>query len=168
MSSSSYELAQLNIGIVKGPMDSPVMAEFAANLDRVNALADRSPGFVWRLQTDEGNATAIRPFPDESLLVNMSVWRDLESLSEFVYRSAHAEILRRRREWFERMSEAYLVLWWAPAGHRPTIEEAIAKLERLRAEGPTPEAFTFRRAFPAPDAVPALQSWSVDGECPAT
>jgi hypothetical protein len=168
MSSSSYELAQLNIGIVKGPMDSPVMAQFAANLDRINALADHSPGFIWRLQTEEGNATAIRPFPDESLLVNMSVWRDLESLSEFVYRSAHAEILRRRREWFERMSEAYLVLWWVPAGHRPTIEEAIAKLERLRAEGPTPEAFTFRRAFPAPDAAPALQSFSVDGECPAT
>jgi Domain of unknown function (DUF3291) len=166
--SSSYELAQLNIGIVKGPMNSPVMAEFAANLDRINALADHSPGFVWRLQTEEGNATAIRPFPDENLLVNMSVWRDFQSLSEFVYRSAHAEILQRRREWFERMAEAYLVLWWVPAGHRPTMEEAIAKLERLRAEGPTPEAFTFRRAFPAPDAGPAPQSWSVDGECPAT
>jgi Domain of unknown function (DUF3291) len=166
--SSSYELAQLNIGIVKGPMDSPVMAEFAANLDRINALADRSPGFVWRLQTEEGNATAIRPFPDETLLVNMSVWRDLESLSEFVYRSAHAEIMRRRREWFERMSEAYLVLWWVPAGHRPTIDEAIAKLEQLRTEGPTPEAFTFRRAFPAPDDARAPQSWSVGGECPAT
>jgi Domain of unknown function (DUF3291) len=165
--SSSYELAQLNIGIVKGPMDAPVMAEFVANLDRINELADRTPGFVWRLQTEEGNATAIRPFPDENLLINMSVWRDLESLSEFVYRSAHAEILRRRREWFERMAEAYLVLWWVPAGHRPSIEEAIAKLERLRADGPTPEAFTFRRAFPAPDAGPAQQSWSVGGECPA-
>jgi hypothetical protein len=148
--SSSYELAQLNIGIVKGPMDAPVMAEFVANLDRINELADRTPGF-----------------PDENLLINMSVWRDLESLSEFVYRSAHAEILRRRREWFERMAEAYLVLWWVPAGHRPGIEEAIAKLERLRADGPTPEAFTFRRAFPAPDAGPAQQPWSVGGECPA-
>jgi hypothetical protein len=165
--SSSYELAQLNIGIVRGPMDSPVMAEFAANLDRINALADRSPGFVWRLQTEEGNATAIRPFPDENLLVNMSVWHDLESLSAFVYRSAHAEILRRRGEWFERMSAGYLVLWWVPAGHRPTIEEAIAKLERLRTQGPTAEAFTFRRAFPAPDSASAQQSWSVGGECPA-
>jgi hypothetical protein len=164
----SYELAQLNIGIVRGPIDSPVMAEFVANLDRVNAIADRSPGFVWRLQTEEGDATAIRPFPDENLLVNMSVWRDLQSLSEFVYRSAHAEILRRRREWFERMSEAYLVLWWVPAGHRPTIEEAIARLERLRAEGPTPEAFTFRRAFPAPDADRAQETWSGGGECPAS
>jgi hypothetical protein len=166
--SSSYELAQLNIGIAKGPMDSTVMAEFVANLDRINALADGAAGFVWRLQTEEGDATALRPFPDENLLVNMSVWRDLESLSKFVYRSAHAEILGRRREWFERMSDAYLVLWWVPAGHRPTMDEAIAKLERLRAEGPTSEAFTFRRAFPAPDAAPEQQSWSVDGECPAT
>lgn len=165
---SSYELAQLNVGIIKGPMDSPVMAEFAANLDRINALADRSPGFIWRLQTEEGNATAIRPFPDENLLMNMSVWRDLQSLSEYVYRSAHAEIMRRRREWFERMSEAYLVLWWVPAGHRPGIEEAIARLEGLRAHGPTPEAFTFRRAFPAPDAAPGQQSWTVGEECPAT
>jgi len=165
--SSSYEIAQMNVGIIKGPMDSPIMAEFAANLDRINALADRSPGFVWRLQTEEGNATAIRPFADENLLVNMSVWRDLESLSEYVYRSAHAEILRRRREWFERMSEAYLVLWWVPAGHRPSIEEGVAKLEWLRAHGPTPEAFTFRRAFPPPDAASPHQSWSVGGECPA-
>ena len=119
-------------------MDSPVMAEFAANLDRINALADRSPGFIWRLQTEEGNATAIRPFADENLLMNMSVWRDLQSLSEYVYRSAHAKIMRRRREWFERMSEGYLVLWWVPVGHRPGIEEAIARLERLRAHGPTP------------------------------
>jgi Domain of unknown function (DUF3291) len=165
--SSSYELAQLNIGIVKGPMDSPVMAEFVANLDRINALADGSPGFVWRLQTEEGNATAIRPFPDENLLVNMSVWRDLESLGAFVYRSAHAEVLRRRREWFERMSAAYLVLWWVPAGHRPTIEEAVARLERLRTQGPTAEAFTFRRTFPAPDAASAQQPWSAGDECPA-
>ena len=166
--SSSYELAQLNVGIIKGPMDSPVMAEFAANLDRINALAGRSPGFIWRLQTEEGNATAIRLFADENLLMNMSVWRDLQSLSEYVYRSAHAEIMRRRREWFERMSEAYLVLWWVPAGHRPGIEEATARLEQLRAHGPTPEAFTFRRVFPAPDAALGQQSWSVGEECPAT
>jgi hypothetical protein len=164
---SSYEIAQLNVGVIRGPMDSPVMAEFAANLDRINALADRSPGFVWRLQTEDGNATALRPFEDENLLLNMSVWRDLESLSEYVYRSAHAEILRRRREWFERMSKAYLVLWWVPVGHRPSIEEGVAKLEWLREHGPTPEAFTFRKAFPSPDAATA-QPWSVGGECPAT
>ena len=95
---STYELAQLNIGIIGGAMDSPLMAEFAASLDRINALAESSPGFVWRLQTPEGNATAIRPFENENMLNNMSVWQDADSLRKFVYRSAHADILRRRRE----------------------------------------------------------------------
>ena len=122
---SAYELAQLNIGIIKGPMDSPLMAEFAANLARINALAESSPGFVWRLQTDAGDATAIRPFEDESMLVNMSVWRDIESLRQYVYHSAHVSVMRRRREWFERMSEPFVVLWWVPRGHRPGIAEAI-------------------------------------------
>src|SRR5437762_13128522 len=109
---SAFELAQLNVGIIKGPMDSPVMADFAAHLDRINALAERTPGFVWRLQTEEGNATAIRPYEDERVAVNMSVWRDVESLSKYVYSSAHVEIMRRRREWFEKMDQAFLVLWW--------------------------------------------------------
>jgi len=165
---SAYELAQLNIGIIRGPMDSPIMAEFAANLDRVNAVADESPGFVWRLQTEEGNATAIRPFENENLLLNMSVWRDVESLNRFVYRSAHIEIMRRRREWFERMTEAYMVLWWVVKGHRPTVEEAMGKLERLRREGPSAEAFTFRDAFPAPGAKPTQSPVSLGDECPAT
>jgi uncharacterized protein DUF3291 len=165
---SVYELAQLNIGIIKGPMDSPVMAEFAANLDRLNALAERSPGFVWRLQTEAGNATAIRPFENENLLVNMSVWRDVESLNTYVYDSAHVEIMRRRREWFERMDEAFLVLWWVPKGHRPSIAEAIAKLDLLRAKGPSPEAFTFRQAFAPPDAAQTQPPVSFGDECPAT
>jgi len=165
---SAYELAQLNIGIAKGPMVSPTMAEFAANLDRINALADRSPGFVWRLQTEEGNATSIHAFDDENMLLNMSVWRDLESLSEFVYRSAHTEIMRRRREWFERISEAYMVLWWVPRGHRPGIPEAVARLDALRRNGPTAEAFTFRKAFPPPDALPDQRPVSLGDECPAT
>ena len=128
---SAYELAQLNIGIIRGPMDSPVMAQFAANLERINALAERSLGFVWRLQTEDGNATAIRPFDNDSMLVNMSVWRDVESLRNYVYASAHVQIMRRRREWFERMSEAYLVLWWVPRGHRPPLSEALARLTAL-------------------------------------
>lgn len=164
---SACELAQLNIGIIKGPMDSPVMAEFAANLERINALAERSPGFVWRLQTDAGNATAIRPFEDENMLVNMSVWRDVESLNKYVYNSAHVELMRRRREWFERMNEAFLVLWWVPKGHRPSIAEAIAKLELLRAKGPSPEAFTFRQAFAPPDAAQTQPPVSFGDECPA-
>ena len=107
---SGYELAQLNIAVMRAPLESPDMAEFVANLDRINSLADGSTGFVWRLQTDDGDATAMRPM-GEDLLVNMSVWRDLDALTQFVYRSAHAEILRRRKEWFERMPEAFVVLW---------------------------------------------------------
>ena len=165
---SAYELAQLNIGIFRGPIDSPVMAEFVANLDRINALADRAPGFVWRLQTEDGNATAIRPFDDENMAVNMSVWRDADSLRAFVYHTAHVEIMRRRREWFERMSEAFLVLWWVRKGHRPTVDEAIARLEALRANGPTRDAFTFRQAFPPPDAPRGTPSTTFGSECPAT
>jgi hypothetical protein len=149
---SAYELAQLNIGIIKAPMDSPVMAGFASNLDRINALAEATPGFIWRLQTDEGDATSIRPFDNESMLVNMSIWRDVESLNQYVYNSAHVEMMRKRREWFERMSDALLVLWWVPSGHRPNVTEAIARLELLRTKGPTPEAFTFRNPFPPPVA----------------
>ena len=165
---SSYQLAQLNIGIIKGPMDSPIMAEFAANLDRINALAESTPGFVWRLQTAEGNATAIRPFENENMLLNMSVWEDADALRRFVYRSAHADILRRRREWFEKISEAILVLWWVPCGHRPSVDEAIARLELLRRHGPRAEAFTFRETYPPPDAPATEKPASFSDECPAT
>ena len=161
-----YHLAQLNIGVPKGPPESPVMSEFMANLDRINALAEESPGFVWRLQTAEGNATALRPV-DEATLVNMSVWEDAESLSRFVFKSAHVQIMRRRGEWFERMNEAYLVLWWVPNGHRPTIEEALARLAHLREHGPAPEAFNFRTAFPPPDAERAGTPFAFGSECAA-
>ncbi|HTP61403.1 MAG TPA: DUF3291 domain-containing protein [Burkholderiales bacterium] len=165
---SAYELAQLNIGIIRGPIDGPLMAEFVANLDRINALAERTPGFVWRLQTDEGNATAIRPYPEnENMAVNMSVWKDVESLRAYVYHSAHVEIMRRRREWFEKMDEAFLVLWWVPKGRRPSVEEAKARLELLRRKGPGAEAFTFRQSFPPPDA-PQASPVAFGDECPAT
>ena len=149
---SGYQLAQLNIGHMKGPMDSPVMAEFAASLGRINALADASPGFVWRLQTDAGDATAVRPFADQNVIVNLSVWQDLESLRRYVYESGHLDVLRRRREWFEHPKEAFQVLWWVPKGHRPTVAEAVGRLERLRRDGAGAEAFDFRHAYPAPDA----------------
>jgi hypothetical protein len=165
---SAYELAQLNIGIIRGPMDSPVMAAFAANLERINALAESSPGFIWRLQTEDGDATALRPFEDDRTLVNMSVWRDMESLSAYVYRSGHVEIMRRRREWFERMDQAFLVLWWVPKGHRPSVAEAIEKLEMLRSKGATSAAFTFRQPFAAPDAVPRDPAPDFIDTCPAT
>ncbi|HKE40660.1 MAG TPA: DUF3291 domain-containing protein [Casimicrobiaceae bacterium] len=164
---SNYQLAQLNIALMKEPLDSPRMADFVANLDRINALAESSPGFVWRLQTEEGNATALRPLGEETL-VNVSVWRDVESLNRYVYRSAHVEVMRRRKEWFEQVREAYVVLWWVPRGHRPNVSEASAKLELLRAKGPTKDAFTFRHAFLAPDAVQPGAPFEFGDECPAT
>ena len=148
---SAHELAQANIARMIEPLESPRMADFVANLDRINAVAESSPGFVWRLQTEEGDATALRPLGDD-VLINMSVWQDVESLNQYVYRSAHVEIMRHRKQWFEPMREAWVVLWWIPKGHRPTVSEAIARLERLRASGPTQDAFTFRRVFQAPDA----------------
>ncbi len=164
---SSYHLAQLNIGVIKGPMDSPVMADFKASLDRINALAEQSPGFVWRLQTEEGDATAIRHFDDENMLVNMSVWESLETLTQYVYRSAHVEVMRRRREWFERMDQPFLVLWWVQSGHVPTVAEAVERLQRLRDDGPTPQAFTFKSAFPPPDAGSEAEPYKLADECPA-
>jgi hypothetical protein len=165
---SAYELAQLNIGIIKGPMDSPVMADFAAALARINALAERSPGYVWRLQTEDGDATAIRPFANENLLVNMSVWRDVEALRRYVYHSEHVQLMRRRREFFERMPQAFLVLWWVPRGHRPDLVEAMARLEMLRERGAGPEAFTFRESWPAPDQARPAPSLEFGDECPST
>lgn len=163
---SAYELAQLNIAIMKEPLDSPGMADFVANLDRINALAEGSPGFAWRLQTEEGDATALRPMAEDTL-VNMSVWQDVESLNHYVYKSAHVEIMRRRKEWFERMTAAYTVLWWVPKGHRPSVQEAAARLELLRSLGPTEQAFSFRHAFLPPDAPRARPAVGFDSECPA-
>ena len=122
------------------------MAEFVAELDRVNALADAAPGFVWRLQTDDGDATAIDFFGPE-YLVNMSVWQDVDALREFAFRSMHKEVLARRAEWFDRMTEAYSVMWWIPAGSIPTLEEANERLQSLRQQGPNPRAFTFKKLF---------------------
>jgi hypothetical protein len=147
----TWHLAQLNIGRLRAEVDDPSLAEFMAALDPINALADAAPGFVWRLQTDEGNATAIRAFEDDPLMaLNLSVWESIEALADYAYRSAHTTFLRRRSEWFERLGEVYLVLWWIPAGTVPTVDEALARLDHLRTYGPSPEAFTFRQPFPHP------------------
>lgn len=146
MSDRAFELAQVNIGIAKGPMDSEVMAGFAAALEPINALADAAPGFVWRLQDDSGDATAIRAFEDDRMLINLSVWESADALAAFVYRSDHTAVMRRRKQWFETI-RVYLALWWVPAGHRPTPVEARERIEHLREHGPTPYAFTFKRRF---------------------
>ncbi len=146
---SGYQLAQLNIATMKHPLDSPEMADFMNNLDPVNALADVAPGFVWRLQTEDGNATSISHFGDD-IIVNMSVWTDLDALHDFVFRTMHAKIMARRKAWFERMESAYTVLWWIPEGTTPGLDEARGRLAHLRAYGPSPEAFTFKHPFPAP------------------
>ena len=146
---AGYELAQLNIAQMKTPLDAPEMADFIANLDRINALAEAAPGFIWRLTGDDDNATSIRPFGPNTL-VNMSVWRDVQTLSDYVYKTVHVEIMKRRKEWFERMPEAYNVLWWVPSGHRPDEYEAMQRLQTLRAMGPTDKAFSFKQPFPEP------------------
>ena len=162
-----YHLAQLNVGIATAPLDSAAMADFMNSLDRINALAESSPGFVWRLKADDGNATSLRPI-DERTMVNMSVWTDAQSLSAFVFRTAHVEFMRRRREWFERMPEAYLVLWWVPEGHIPSTDEAVARLAHLREHGPTPQAFNFRHVYPPPGAPEPQAPSAIDDACPAT
>lgn len=146
---TAFQLAQLNIARLRAPLDAPELADFVAALPEINALADAAPGFVWRLQTEEGDATGIDAFGSD-VIVNLSVWENLEALHGFVFRSAHSDVMRRRREWFERMHEAYLVLWWVPAGHRPTVDEAKDALRTMRRRGPCPEAFSFRSPFPAP------------------
>jgi hypothetical protein len=147
-----FHLAQVNIGRLRAPIDDPIMEGFRTQLDPINALADRSPGFVWRLQTEEGNATAIRPYEDERMAINMSVWESLEALQQYVYRSAHVGPLRDRQRWFEPIDGPILALWWIPAGHIPTVDEAKERLRILKERGPSPDAFTFRVPFPPPDA----------------
>jgi hypothetical protein len=147
----THQLAQLNIATLREPLDSPLMADFVANLDRINALAESSPGFVWRFQTAEGDATAVRPLGDRTL-INLSVWANRESLHQFVYKTDHASIMRRRKEWFIPMQEAYMVLWWVPQGHRPTVDEAVERLQLLRQHGPSPKAFTLRHSFTWPES----------------
>ncbi|WP_394233342.1 DUF3291 domain-containing protein [Pseudomonas anguilliseptica] len=151
---SSYQLAQLNIATMKEPLESPSMADFVANLERINALAEASSGYIWRLQDEAGDATAFRPFGDD-VLVNLSVWRDVQALSDYVYKSAHTEMLKRRQEWFGKVDAAHMVLWWVPAGHRPSVQEAAERLTLLREQGASAQAFSFRQAFAAPDVLVA-------------
>ena len=151
---ADWQLAQLNIAQLKHPLEHPDLAPFVEGLDEVNAVADSAPGFVWRLQEENGNATDVRPW-GEDMIVNLSVWDDLASLEAYVYGTAHATVLRQRRQFFSPMGVPSLVLWWVPAGHLPSLDEARDRLDRLEAQGPTADAFTLREPFPAPSADPA-------------
>ena len=147
MTDPTFQLAQVNIGRARGEMTDPVMAGFVARLAEINALADASPGFVWRLQTEDGDATAVRPYADIRILINLSVWADLAALRAYVYRSPHATVMRDRRAWFERFDHVYVALWWVRAGHRPTVAEAVERLGHLEQHGPTAHSFTFAEPF---------------------
>ena len=142
------QLAQLNIARLLAPLDDPRLEGFVNNLDRVNGLGDASPGFVWRLQTDDGDATALRPFPDPDIIVNLTVWESVESLCAFAHKGEHLEVFKQRRQWFEERVEPMVVLWWVADGHIPSVEEAKERLDFLRRHGPSPWAFPFSALQP--------------------
>jgi Domain of unknown function (DUF3291) len=149
---SQWQLAQLNIGRAIAPLDDPLMAGFSNQLDAINQLAERSPGFVWRLQSDSGNATDIAFDADPLLIANLSVWEAIDDLQHYVYSGAHLASLKQRRSWFSKIDGPSLVLWWIPAGHIPTLSEAKAALALLKLNGPSGIAFTFAQAFPPPQS----------------
>lgn len=161
-----FHLAQVNIARMKAPLDSEVMAGFVARLAEINALADSAPGFVWRLQTDEGDATYLRPYDDDRILFNLSVWKSADALKDYVYRTAHAELLRDRRSWFEHFGASYLALWWVPAGHVPGVDEAKKRLAHLEEHGPSHFAFTFKTLHEPDETQIAAVDWSAFVPCP--
>ena len=143
-------LAQVNIARMKVPLDDAAMAGFVARIEEINALAEGSPGFVWRLAAGQGSSLYLRPYDDDRILFNLSVWQSVEALHDFVYRSAHVQLFRQRFDWFVRFDGSYVALWWVRQGHEPTVDEAKARLAHIEAHGPTPHAFTFKAPFPPP------------------
>ena len=152
MADLTQQLAQLNIGRLRYALEDPRMADFVDNLDRVNGIADRSEGFVWRLKDDSGNATSIRAFDDARIIVNVSIWESVEALERYVWQTVHKRFYGRRHEWFERFEGPYFVMWWVPNGHRPTVAEALARLDHLKLHGPSDHAFGW-------ESLPAAQLW---------
>lgn len=148
-----YHLAQINIAKMLAPADSPVMAEFMDNLNLINNLAEASEGFIWRLKDDSNNATYIKVFDDDFIIINVSVWENAETLSKYVYETIHADFMRKRKLWFEKMSEQYMALWYIPAGTTPTPKEAVTRLDHIRLHGETPYAFGFKKRFTAEEAM---------------
>lgn len=164
----TFQIAQVNIARMKAPLESAVMAGFVARLAEINALADGSAGFVWRLQTDAGDATYLRPYDDDRILFNLSVWESVDALKSYVYKTAHAELLRDRRSWFEHFAGAYVALWWVPAGHVPGVDEAKQRLAHLDEHGPSQFAFTFKTLHTPDESFLASLDWSMFRPCPAT
>lgn len=148
ISPQTYHLAQVNTATLRLPLDHPEMTDFVAQIRHINAIADADPGFVWRLRSEGGeDATQLRVFDDERILITLTVWRSLEALSDYVYRSAHAGVMRDRRRWFEKTDHPVLALWWIPVGQTPTVTEAKERLEHLQQRGSTPYAFSFKKPF---------------------
>jgi len=164
---ATYHIAQVNIARMKAPLDDPLLAGFVARLDEINALADASPGFVWRLQTSAGNATTLRPYDDNRILFNMSVWQTVEALKRYIYHTAHAQLLRQRQEWFDKFDGVYVALWWVPAGYIPGIDEAKKRLAYLDAHGPTQFAFGFKSVLPLDEEFQRGIDWSCFQSCRA-
>ena len=150
-----YDVAQLNVGRTVAPIDDARLGDFVGWLDEINALAERSPGFVWRLQDENGNNTSLKVSADPLFIVNLSVWESIEQLHAFTYASAHKSVFARRFDWFERREGPNHVMWWLPTGATPDVTDALRRLERLAELGPTPAAFTFKDRFPPPDAAAA-------------
>mgnify|MGYP000108946089 CR=1 FL=1 len=146
----NYHLAQINIARMLAPIDDPVMSDFVANLPNINALAEQSPGFVWRLQSDSGDATSIKVYDDDRIIVNLTVWESPAALRAYVYKSDHYGFLRDRKRWFEKVDGPYYALWWVPAGHIPSTDEGKERLEHLRTHGESDYAFSFKKEFAAP------------------
>lgn len=146
----NYHLAQINMGGGLAPIDDPVMAEFVANLPAINGLADQSPGFVWRLQSDSGDATSIKVYDDDMIIVNLTIWETPDALRAFVYKSDHYGFLRDRKRWFGKFEGPYYAMWWVPAGYIPSIDEGKERLEHLRMHGESEYAFSFKKEFPTP------------------
>ena len=146
----NYHLAQINIGRILAPIDDPIMADFVAQLAPINALAEQSPGFVWRLQTEDGDATSIKVYDDDMIIINLTVWKSVETLRQFVYKSAHNRVLRDRQRWFEKFDGPYYALWWVPAGHLPDPNEGKSRLDYLLEHGDSAHAFSFKSVFPKP------------------
>jgi hypothetical protein len=167
-----WDLAQVNVARLLAPLDSPQLADFMAALDEVNAEGDAAPGFRWRLQTEDGNATSVQAFgwdvgDSHGVIVNLTTWASVAALADYVFSGRHLQVLRRRRQWFQRAAEPMTALWWVPAGYRPTTDDAEARVRHLRVHGPTPHAFTFRTPFPSPADPQAAVLPSDDWLCPA-